>query len=516
MVQSRLARRKAVALPCRRLCGVQRSSAWLLSGLAAVGGLALLLHLLTRSSEEEGVALQPLAGRSLPPMTAPPELSERRLDPRESEDRSLSAEASRSSALPSGEALQRGFLDGRVVLLEGDRERPVVGARLLLVPGPEEPPPARVAELLLHPQPSHLQSTDEDGRFRFTGLDRDRAYALLAGGAGLVGAQRFWAVQANQSTREYRLHHLYGVHVSLSEGGALPKLHPDLAGQRAGRMLSTRPGVFPLFGAPSSALLAGVPLEELDPRSPARRLHLFSSALEEESLGPFQFRAFFPGYQPLEEEVLARRADLGFSQVELELVRVAEGFGALEVLLIGWRGPCPVFEPGARASAFLRLNAHSELLQYELRDLSGSTVRIEPLPYGEYEATFGTSPQLRSTTRGGGQPSKVRIGPAPAQLVVDLSQRGSLVLHLKAPDGAPWGRAVALLVGTTEPSRASWRQHHFTAPPYRVDDLEPGRVQLAVQTPTGSGATAERPLPVLIPAGGCAELELTLDREPDK
>jgi hypothetical protein len=152
------------------------------------------------------------------------------------------------------------------------------------------------------------------------------------------------------------------------------------------------------------------------------------------------------------------------------------------------------------------------VVHFELTRQTEGRLRVAGIPWGEYDATFGTSPHLRSTARGGGEAQRVQIGGTRTRLMVDVSDRGSLILQLSNAEGVPHTDRVSLLLSREDRTSQGWCTHQFTEPPYRIDDLEPGPWKLFIQIPYGAGTSADMPLPVSVAGGTCTELELAEQR----
>lgn len=479
---------------------------------------ALVLWLVAGEREEARTA--PLAGRGperpSPSATQPGALGE----PASAEPTGAQPSARERATLPAprpspstGEARSRAGarIQGRVLL--ADDGTPRAGLHVLAHEGEREPTLAWTAAALAARAPGIHATTDAEGAFAIDGLDPARVYTVLAGGAGLAGTQPRALVRPGPDVHTITVEQLYGATLVLRElGGARLRLSPSLEDSLRGRVSLQRPKAQRLGGEPGVALLAGVPLELLASESLDRRVLLFTAPASEGRLGPIYFRAALPGYRGLDLELEAQPVQHGLVEHSAELLPTASGFGELRIRLLGWSGDCPPYANTAgtaEVAAHLRLRTtRGETAIFELRDLAGSELSIEGIPYGAWRAELLPVARALFPRVGAGRESALVIGLTPAIYTLDLSRQAALTLELRARDGSLFRGAASLLVARDGAGDLRWRAQHFSRPPYRIDELEPGPYRVVLQRPFQAGTSTARPLPVELAGGRCTQLVL--------
>ncbi|MDP6762869.1 MAG: hypothetical protein QF903_06145 [Planctomycetota bacterium] len=412
-----------------------------------------------------------------------------------------------------------GVIAGRVTLRDGR----AVGEplRVVAIRTGRLPTRENIASVMESGEEGGTVLTDESGAFRLGGLSFPGHYDLVVGGAGTLRPKVERYVATNGRFITLHVTTLYGVILSLREPDGSPlRVNDHLFMMGIGRPVFDIFGIEWVSGAPASAVLAGVDRALIERRDLGERLFLFAGDGWGEEIGPITFATTYPGYEPFEATLTARRLDAGFAREELTVEPTAAGFGIVDIVIDGWK--CERFPPFVasifgEAVLWLEPEAPGPPMQFSVSGFgAGEPVRVEGVPYGTYLACLRDAG--RSFTRGPREERELVdslqplvVGPAPAVLRVDRSLRGSVEVHVHPGELA--SQTTHLTLGTSPASytrpRRFRRIENFEKPPYIISGLLPGRHFLLIQAPFSKGLEKDDPSLVFeIRGGECTFLEV--------
>lgn len=372
-----------------------------------------------------------------------------------------------------------------------------------------------VDALMLDPQAA-VATTDSAGEFVLQDLDPRATYDLFAGGDGWIQDEGTPVrARAGETGVLLQVARAYALLVTLEEPNGEPVRFGRFFGPGTGfasRVMT--PDAYQVSPASPAPWLAGVPLEFAD-LPPSTRLYVFTSKNPHPEGVTFEVTADPPGYRGVEVPLHAPLLTGGPATVPLTLLPVGDGWGELH---IEWSRPAGWSSETGRVGQFgelrlSRLDGRQKTFSLALRDERRSTHILEGIPHGRYELRLELLPGLLARARGVSRLGEVRIGSAPARVVVDLSGTGAIDVAVRDSQGQRYSGELSLFValGSAEvdpdgaPRRAGGMTR-FSGPPYRLPAVAPGTYMLqavspgvrstVVETVVGPGARVETELEI--------------------
>lgn len=326
-----------------------------------------------------------------------------------------------------------------------------------------------------------LTRTDAEGRFRLAGLGKNSGYTLSAGMPGGASSEHS-GIFPGADGLEIELESLYGVVVVLadSDGGPI----------QAGSRLFGRGPVWRVEDLDASAVqecgpalsLAGVSARMLGGhgRRLDSQLLLYRTRGQPEKI-TIHYEVEVPGYKSAWTTLHAFRLDQAARYQEISLVRQESRRGVVRVTVRG----LPVdaaFRKRPLGMVFLASGATA--LNFGI-PIPCDRYEVDKIPAGEYRWRFENKDWPFSYPS---SPGVIVIGNAPAELSIDLSGLGGLVLDARTPGDQAYTGAIRFLLTDPMGKRRSFLA--FDSAPYFACGFQPGEYMVRVDWCPGRAVEA--------------------------
>ena len=332
-------------------------------------------------------------------------------------------------------------LAGRVVLADGSS----AGAGITIVAWPKDSG-TRESLVALRAQNADLgtlaASSANDGSFRLDGVRPDTDYLITAGGLGLMpdGNQGEFRGdrQVHAGANDVRLvvFPAYGANLVVLEGGSgksvdVPKDLVDSARQ----VVNEDPDARPVAAGSAGAILAGLSLPD-EPAEFGQLQFLFVTDKPKASVGPMRFSHAVPGYEPLSVTFTITSLDHGPDKVRASLTPHVQGYGDVQVRLVGLPDPDPTERlPVSGAGVVYLKNKSGHTISFNYPSFADRERVLSHVPFGRYSVVFAALNGSLRCPAVGEAPLEIDVGPKPVSVELDLSLAGSIRLEIRRPSG---------------------------------------------------------------------------------
>lgn len=326
---------------------------------------------------------------------------------------------------------------------------------------------------------------EPDGTFAFRGA-QSTLYRIYGGGDGWVLAERSAFVTAPREGWNAKSQPLFAALAEFRDANGDPvSISPE-----RGVVLqfgSSNPQVQPMAGRAFEAVLAGLAPKFLDVQA-HQWLALVTGPVALQSTAPWRLELEVPGYAPFTREFIATRLDIPPSTIDCRLARTAEGFGTVEVQLVGG----PSLEPGDRLPAGIIRLLGADGTAYSKRHPGVvASTRLEGVPWGTYRVTFRSELGGAVLPPPQNAPIEVRVGAEVARVEIRMETTAILDLDLVDQSGAEYRGPleIRLMRSTGDGGSAASTPAmgmfpvSFEAPPYSVSLASGGDWLLAFGWP---------------------------------
>ncbi len=303
----------------------------------------------------------------------------------------------------------------------------------------------------------HQTTTDESGRFSIAGLSESRSYALFAGGNGLLSLEGPQDLRpgGNSGSNSGRSD---PIRIEMWFGHAVAYAFVETNGQKLTAKdlqtpirFQTVPEVGRLDGVLhlGAAVLAGLP-PDLAVKGSNLNVRVYASDRDVARAGPVRVLADPPGYRPIQHELWTLPLRSLAEETLIPIQRTASGFGSIQVRLTNGRVEQPAVWRGALGTLVLTDESGGADSRY-IRWLSPQAGELTRVPYGRYLARFVSVPDgtfVWPPPKVSGLP--VHVSSEAAEVEIDCSTAGSLMVEFENQDGSAYGGRVLLFLTSGE------------------------------------------------------------------
>ncbi len=307
---------------------------------------------------------------------------------------------------------------------------------------------------------SSVATSDSIGRFTIERLEPGVQYVLAAGGSGHASPRLVPALSGSYDV-ELPVAPVFAAALRLQEGGGRPLKckHEFLEGYAF--VWTDPPGINCQPASQFVRTLLGVPGHFGGPSEPAMRVVAVVANTEAEEIGPFEVGIQVPGYRKLEAAFVAQRWSGSVFVQEIDLAPLT---GPTGTLVIRYHKDLPVLldeMPSGTLVGYFSLSALNpdadtvQLTQFPIRLTPSYSFTIEGLAMGDYAFRFQNANRLFYFPDPRDPPLMIRIGPEPAEVLIEANAVGALDCELVNGDGTPFeGMALVHLVPASRPQAA--------------------------------------------------------------
>ncbi len=370
-------------------------------------------------------------------------------------------------------------------------------------------PASRHASRALAGDPStFLCSTDQEGSFEIGSLTPGTKYTLGAAGYGALSGEPLAGIVPGDENVVLAVEAAYGILVRLADadGG------PMRASSRGSRGLiiqlpSESDGL--RFG---SSTLRHLLFPDRTERAADEVLIVVTATDGRSAVEGLRVRARYPGYDPLDVEVVAFPLHNGLAQYDVSLMRRVDGFGNLVLTFLR----CPLTAAGSSRTLFPEghvslLSDEGSTLEYFLSGFSDREERIEGIPFGSYRILVSAASGSIVHPVPGEDFQTIAIGIDPVHLALDLGHLAALELDVLDESGDAYSGPIQLLLGKGFGIRpGAGGMVFFESRPYRFSALAPGTYALFGLLPSLASADGQNLQEIELEPGQHRRLSLVL------